>query len=459
MSRFPTPGHLCSWARFAPGVNESAGKKKGRGGTGHGNRYLGQVLGEAAVAAGRTNTFLGDRYRRLARRRGGAAPRSRSAARSWSSSGTCSPIPMPATATSARTTSVTGPTRNGAPTPMSASSKRSATPSLWLWHRRGGRLGVSRSGDGAWPVILTAGVFVILPLFSSRACPRWSSTRSTTPARSCGCVRARPTPEAVCPRCGGASRRVHAWHLRRLVDLPVAGRSVVIELRVRRLVCQATQCPQRTFREQVPELALRYARRTLRLTAMVGQLAITLAGRAGAARAVRARDVDLALDGVAGADGAADPAGADTDGAQRRRCRAAPRPPLRHRADRRRHPPAGRCAARPQGRHPHHVAARASRRRDRLPRRVGRLRRGHPPGRTRSGAGQRPLAPVARPGRCGGEDRHRPQHLLARRRSRHRRQDRCGRSTSGPGPGTRPCTSCSARAWACSNAPAGWAGR
>jgi transposase len=72
MSRFPTPAHLCSWARFAPGVNESAGKKKGRGGTGHGNRYLGQVLGEAAVAAGRTNTFLGDRYRRLARRRGGA---------------------------------------------------------------------------------------------------------------------------------------------------------------------------------------------------------------------------------------------------------------------------------------------------------------------------------------------------------------------------------------------------
>jgi transposase len=72
MSRFPTPGHLCSWARFAPGVKESAGKRKGRGGTGHGNRYLGQVLGEAAVASGRTNTFLGDRYRRLARRRGSA---------------------------------------------------------------------------------------------------------------------------------------------------------------------------------------------------------------------------------------------------------------------------------------------------------------------------------------------------------------------------------------------------
>jgi transposase len=76
---------------------------------------------------------------------------------------------------------------------------------------------------------------------------------------------------------------VHAWHVRRLTDLPVAGRSLVIELRVRRLACQSTTCPQRTFSEQVPELALRYARRTLRLTAVVGQLAITLAGRAGAA--------------------------------------------------------------------------------------------------------------------------------------------------------------------------------
>jgi len=70
MSRFPTAGHLASWARFAPGVKESAGKKKGTGSTGHGNRYLARVLGEAAVAAGKTNTFLGERYRRIARRRG-----------------------------------------------------------------------------------------------------------------------------------------------------------------------------------------------------------------------------------------------------------------------------------------------------------------------------------------------------------------------------------------------------
>ena len=70
MGRFPTAGHLVSWARFAPGVQESAGKKKGTGTTGHGNRYLARVLGNAAASAGRTDTFLGERYRRIARRRG-----------------------------------------------------------------------------------------------------------------------------------------------------------------------------------------------------------------------------------------------------------------------------------------------------------------------------------------------------------------------------------------------------
>ncbi|MGI8449475.1 MAG: IS110 family transposase [Streptosporangiaceae bacterium] len=70
MTRFPTPAHLASWARFAPGVKESAGRKKGNGATGHGNRYLAAALGEAAASAARTDTFLGERYRRIARRRG-----------------------------------------------------------------------------------------------------------------------------------------------------------------------------------------------------------------------------------------------------------------------------------------------------------------------------------------------------------------------------------------------------
>src|SRR3954467_8297145 len=70
MTRFPTAGHLCSWAKFSPAVKSSAGKNKSNGSTGHGNRYLARALGEAVVMAGRGATFLGERYRRIARRRG-----------------------------------------------------------------------------------------------------------------------------------------------------------------------------------------------------------------------------------------------------------------------------------------------------------------------------------------------------------------------------------------------------
>ena len=44
MSRFPTATHLASWAKFSPIISESAGKKKGKNATGHGNRYLARVL-------------------------------------------------------------------------------------------------------------------------------------------------------------------------------------------------------------------------------------------------------------------------------------------------------------------------------------------------------------------------------------------------------------------------------
>lgn len=49
---------------FSPAVCSSAGKSKGNGSSCHGNRYLARVLGESAVVADRTATFLGERYRR-----------------------------------------------------------------------------------------------------------------------------------------------------------------------------------------------------------------------------------------------------------------------------------------------------------------------------------------------------------------------------------------------------------
>ena len=68
MTAFPTAGHLCSWARVAPRVRESAGRRKGKNATGRGNPYIGGTLGEAAAGAGRTQTFLGAKYRRLCTR-------------------------------------------------------------------------------------------------------------------------------------------------------------------------------------------------------------------------------------------------------------------------------------------------------------------------------------------------------------------------------------------------------
>jgi hypothetical protein len=49
-----------------------SGPKTRRGPTGHGSPYLKSVLGDAAAAAARTDTFLGERYRRLVKRRGKA---------------------------------------------------------------------------------------------------------------------------------------------------------------------------------------------------------------------------------------------------------------------------------------------------------------------------------------------------------------------------------------------------
>lgn len=69
MSRFPSAGHLVSWAKLCPRTIQS-GAKSAAGKTGKGNRYLKAVLGDAAAGAAKTNTFLGERYRRLVKRRG-----------------------------------------------------------------------------------------------------------------------------------------------------------------------------------------------------------------------------------------------------------------------------------------------------------------------------------------------------------------------------------------------------
>lgn len=70
MSRFPSAGHLASWAGTCPGSNESAGRVKSTH-TRPGNPYLKGVLGTAAMSVAHSkNTYLAAKFRRIASRRG-----------------------------------------------------------------------------------------------------------------------------------------------------------------------------------------------------------------------------------------------------------------------------------------------------------------------------------------------------------------------------------------------------
>src|SRR6266702_3125358 len=68
MTVFPTASHLVSWAKWCPQVSQSGGKRKGSNASGRGNPYLSAALGEISISAGRTQSFLGARYRRLVKR-------------------------------------------------------------------------------------------------------------------------------------------------------------------------------------------------------------------------------------------------------------------------------------------------------------------------------------------------------------------------------------------------------
>jgi len=91
-----------------------------------------------------------------------------------------------------------------------------------------------------------------------------------------------------CPSCGAVSGRVHSRYHRRLADLPIVGRRVLLMLQARRFRCDAVLCGRRIFTERFDDSILKpWARRTARLDQIVHCLALALGGRPAASFARR----------------------------------------------------------------------------------------------------------------------------------------------------------------------------
>lgn len=88
------------------------------------------------------------------------------------------------------------------------------------------------------------------------------------------------TDPVECPSCGIESHRVHSRCDRWLADTALAGREVLIRLRVRRLFCDNRDCARKTFAEQVSGLTTRHGRHPTILRRVRRAVGLALGGRA-----------------------------------------------------------------------------------------------------------------------------------------------------------------------------------
>ena len=88
--------------------------------------------------------------------------------------------------------------------------------------------------------------------------------------------------EAGCPVCRQLSAKIHSRYRRTLDDLPCCGKSVRIEIQIRRFYCLNQGCHRRLFAERRPEVAIPLARKTNRLNRTLDTIGLALGGEAGA---------------------------------------------------------------------------------------------------------------------------------------------------------------------------------
>lgn len=107
-------------------------------------------------------------------------------------------------------------------------------------------------------------------------CATVDATQVTFVPRSVAC-------RVRCPLCGSTADHVHSHYRRRAADLPLGGRSVVLDVVVRRFRCENLSCPRKIFAERFGDAVLApRARRTGRLDFLVRHLGLVLGGRPAA---------------------------------------------------------------------------------------------------------------------------------------------------------------------------------
>jgi transposase len=143
-----------------------------------------------------------------------------------------------------------------------------------LWFSR--RFGDGRSGE--WQLsIVNMTHSTLLP------CLKTIMVESVTTAQEAIVLRLSTVADvAACPLCSQNSQRIHSHYSRTLTDLPWNRVTVRVHLHTRKFFCDNPYCVRRVFTEPVPELAARYARKTLRLSEALQQLVYMVGGEAGA---------------------------------------------------------------------------------------------------------------------------------------------------------------------------------
>jgi transposase len=81
---------------------------------------------------------------------------------------------------------------------------------------------------------------------------------------------------AMCPKCGTRSDSVHSYRRRRVAGLPVLGRTVILDVDIRRWRCCSDDCSSREFNEVIPGFIEMRRRRNVRLQTVLTAVGMEL---------------------------------------------------------------------------------------------------------------------------------------------------------------------------------------